>query len=156
MLGVFRNTAPQPRPLQFCVNSKATVRFTLFPGCQGDKTNPIAQSLHVYSTESAYMAVTNLVEDQPDHAKIIADFAIDAIKAANETLVDPDDPEKGCVNIRVGESGDFSFRGHFPCHSFSLLARFYLGFHSGPVVADVVGSRNPVCTGDTSSDICFP
>ncbi|CAB9516536.1 activated protein kinase catalytic subunit alpha-1 [Seminavis robusta] len=67
----------------------------------------------------AYMAVTNLVKDQPDdHTKRIANFAIDAIEAANDTRVDLDDPSKGYVNIRVG-------------------------FHSGPVVADVVGSRNP-------------
>jgi len=67
----------------------------------------------------AYMAVTNLVKDQlDDHAKRIADFAIDAIKAANETNVDEDDPGMGLVNIRVG-------------------------FHSGPVVADVVGNRSP-------------
>lgn len=67
----------------------------------------------------AYMAVTNLVKDQcDDHAKRIAEFAVEAVQAANETLVDTDDPEKGYVNIRVG-------------------------FHSGAVVADVVGSRNP-------------
>lgn len=67
----------------------------------------------------AYMCVTNLVKDQSDdHVKRIATFAIDAIQAANEALIDEDDPEKGRVNIRVG-------------------------FHSGPVVADVVGSRNP-------------
>mmetsp|Transcript_4349 Transcript_4349/g.10184 ORF Transcript_4349/g.10184 Transcript_4349/m.10184 type:complete len:1294 (+) Transcript_4349:125-4006(+) len=66
----------------------------------------------------AYMAVTNLVKDQPrDHAKRIAEFAVDAIQSAKETLVDEDDPSKGYVNIRVG-------------------------FHSGPVVADVVGTRN--------------
>jgi class 3 adenylate cyclase len=33
-------------------------------------------------------------------------------------LIDPDDPDKGYINIRCG-------------------------FHTGPVVADVVGSRNP-------------
>ena len=66
----------------------------------------------------AYMAVTNLVKDQPDHVKRIAAFAIDAIRAANETLVLEDQPELGCVNIRCG-------------------------FHSGPTVANVVGSRNP-------------
>jgi len=66
-----------------------------------------------------YMAVTNLIKDQAeDHAKRIAEFSIDAIKAANRTLIDTDDPGKGCVNIRVG-------------------------FHSGPVVANVVGTRNP-------------
>jgi len=65
----------------------------------------------------AYMAVSNLVEDQHDHTKRIALFARDAIVAARETLIDKDDPDRGCVNIRVG-------------------------FHSGPVVANVVGTRN--------------
>ena len=67
----------------------------------------------------AYMAVTNLIKDQAeDHAKRIALFAIDAVKAANRTLIDAEDPDKGRVNIRVG-------------------------FHSGSVVANVVGTRNP-------------
>jgi hypothetical protein len=65
------------------------------------------------------MAVTNLVKDQDaDHAKRIAEFAIDAIAAANATYIDLEDHDKGFVNIRVG-------------------------FHSGSVVADVVGTRNP-------------
>jgi class 3 adenylate cyclase len=65
------------------------------------------------------MAVTNLVKEQPyDHVKRIAEFAMDAIDAANQTLIDTANPERGCINIRVG-------------------------FHSGPVVADVVGSINP-------------
>jgi len=76
----------------------------------------------VYKVETvgdAYMAVTNLVKDQhEDHAKRIAEFAIDAIEVANSTLIDLSDPGKGFVNIRCG-------------------------FHSGPVVADVVGTRNP-------------
>jgi class 3 adenylate cyclase len=66
----------------------------------------------------AYMAVTNLAEQQPDHCKRIAEFSIDAIRVAKQTLVDKDDSSKGFVNIRVG-------------------------FHSGPVVSSVVGSRNP-------------
>jgi class 3 adenylate cyclase len=67
----------------------------------------------------AYMAVTNLVKDQPDdHVKRIAEFALDAIKAANTTHIDTDNPARGVIKIRVG-------------------------FHSGPIVADVVGSRNP-------------
>jgi len=66
----------------------------------------------------AYMAVTNLVEDQSnDHALRIAKFSIGAIKAAMNCAIDLDDASKGCVRIRVG-------------------------FHSGPVVANVVGSRN--------------
>ena len=64
------------------------------------------------------MAVTNLVEDQKeDHALRIAQFAKLAVQCASETLIDREDPSKGYVQIRVG-------------------------FHSGPVVANVVGSRN--------------
>ena len=63
------------------------------------------------STGDAYMAVTNLVKDQEtDHTKRLALFAYDAIKAANNTLIDVEDPSKGCCTIRVG-------------------------FHSGPCVA---------------------
>ena len=65
-----------------------------------------------------YMAVSNLTKDQPDHTNRIAQFSIDAQKAANETLIDVENPSKGRVDIRIG-------------------------FHSGPVVANVVGSRNP-------------
>ena len=65
------------------------------------------------------MAVTNLVKDQPmDHVKRIAQFARDAVDAANETPIDEDDLSKGYVQIRAG-------------------------FHVGSVVADVVGNRNP-------------
>ena len=66
----------------------------------------------------AYMAATNLVKDQGDHVKRIAEFAIDAVKAASGTLVNASDPSKGFVKVRIG-------------------------FHSGPVVANVVGSRCP-------------
>lgn len=65
-----------------------------------------------------YMCVTNLAVKQNDHVRIMANFAIDALKAASETMVDEDDPTKGFLQLRVG-------------------------FHSGPVVAHVVGTRNP-------------
>ena len=46
--------------------------------------------------------MTNLIREQKDHVKRIARFAIDAIKAASETLIDEDDPDRGYVMIRVG------------------------------------------------------
>jgi guanylate cyclase len=86
------------------------------------KLDALSQKHDVFKVETigdAYMAVTNLVKDQPDdHCKRIAEFAIDAVAAANGTLIDLDDHDKGYVNIRVG-------------------------FHSGSIVADVVGTRNP-------------
>ncbi|CAB9525726.1 Receptor-type guanylate cyclase gcy [Seminavis robusta] len=86
------------------------------------KFDGLSQEHDIFKVETigdAYMAVTNLVKDQPgDHASRIANFAVDAIEAANETLINEDDPFMGHVDIRVG-------------------------FHTGPVVADVVGSKNP-------------
>jgi class 3 adenylate cyclase len=67
----------------------------------------------------AYMATTNLVKDQScDHVSRCAQFAIEATKIASETPVDVDDPSKGFIQIRIG-------------------------FHTGPVISDVVGSRLP-------------
>ena len=66
----------------------------------------------------AYMAVTNLVEQQDgDHSLRIAWFAVEAIEAASATLIDEQDPSRGGIQIRVG-------------------------LHCGPVVATVVGTRN--------------
>ena len=81
----------------------------------------LSRKYDVFKVETigdAYMAVTNLVKDEPDHAKRIAEFAVEAVQQANMTLIDLEDPSLGFVNIRVG-------------------------FHCGPVVANVVGSRNP-------------
>ena len=64
------------------------------------------------------MGVTNLTEEQPDHVKRIAEMAHGMVEAASSTLIDLDQPERGSIRIRVG-------------------------VHSGPVSADVVGSRNP-------------
>ena len=52
------------------------------------------------------------------HAKAIAEFAIDAVEAAGKIMVDSDNPKHGYVSIRAG-------------------------FHSGPVVSNVIGSLNP-------------
>jgi len=86
------------------------------------KFDELSYSNGVFKVETigdAWMGVTNLVEDQSDdHAVRIAQFAISAMKAAQETAVDEDNPSLGNVNLRVG-------------------------FHSGPVVANVVGKRSP-------------
>ena len=75
----------------------------------------------------AYMAATNLLDDQPtDHAARLARFALDAVDAARATPVDPDAPNSPCVEIRVG-------------------------IHSGPVSACVLGTHGAKHTlvGDT-------
>lgn len=66
----------------------------------------------------AYMGVTNLEHDQNDnHVKNIAEFAVDMVNEATKILIDKDKPDMGTLNIRVG-------------------------FHSGPVVSNVIGSTN--------------
>lgn len=78
------------------------------------------------------MCCANLVKDQEDHAKLIASFSMDAVKAAKETLLDTEDESKGYVSIRAG-------------------------FHSGPIVARVVGTRTPKYSifGGTFVDECY-
>ncbi|KAG7351597.1 adenylate and guanylate cyclase catalytic domain containing protein [Nitzschia inconspicua] len=67
----------------------------------------------------AYMGVTNLDGTQgDDHVKCIALWAQDAIIAASKIPIDDEDLSRGYVRIRVG-------------------------FHSGPVVSNVIGSLNP-------------
>ncbi|CAB9499442.1 activated protein kinase catalytic subunit alpha-1 [Seminavis robusta] len=67
----------------------------------------------------AYMGVTNLSgQEFETHVKQVAEYAMEIIAAASKILIDEDAPEKGCVKIRVG-------------------------FHSGPVVSNVIGSLNP-------------
>ena len=63
-------------------------------------------------------AITGLIKHQPDHAKRIAEFSIAAVRVANGTPIDVEDPSKGNISIKVG-------------------------FSSGPVVANVIGTRNP-------------
>lgn len=57
-------------------------------------------------------------DQKDDHAKRLAQFAIDCVRAANEVPLDEDDLSKGYVQIRVG-------------------------LNSGPVIADVLGTRLP-------------
>eukprot|EP00980_Cylindrotheca_fusiformis_P000777 scaffold184_cov125-Cylindrotheca_fusiformis.AAC.12 len=86
------------------------------------KFDKLSQRHDLFKIETigdAYMCAGNLAKDQSgDHVKRVALFALDAIKVASETLIDEENPSDGCVLIRVG-------------------------FHSGPVVSNVVGSLNP-------------
>ena len=60
------------------------------------------------------MAVANLATKQPDHAKRVAEFAMDAIQAVSMVPIDDEDRSKGFVEILSG-------------------------FHSGHVITNVVG-----------------
>jgi serine/threonine protein kinase len=86
------------------------------------KLDSLARKHDLFKIETigdAYMCAANLAKDQSeDHVKRIAEFALEAVEAALKTPVDEDDPSMGNVCIRVG-------------------------FHSGPVVSNVVGSLNP-------------
>ena len=57
-------------------------------------------------------------DENATHVKQIAEFAVEAVAAASNVMIDEDDPSAGYVHIRVG-------------------------FHSGPVVSNVIGSLNP-------------
>jgi len=82
----------------------------------------LANKHEVFKVETigdAWVGVTNLEGNQNDnHVKQIAKFAIDVVAAASKILIDEEDPDKGFVHIRVG-------------------------FHSGHVVSNVIGSLNP-------------
>eukprot|EP00977_Amphora_coffeiformis_P007218 scaffold1569_cov171-Amphora_coffeaeformis.AAC.4 len=82
----------------------------------------LCEKYDVFKVETigdAYMAVTNLVRDQSDdYVKRIALFAIDAVKLAKKIPIDPENLSLGNISIRVG-------------------------FHTGSVVADVVGRTRP-------------
>ena len=86
-----------------------------------EKFDALSRKHEVFKVETigdSYMCASNLIMDQHDHSKRMAAFAMDSIRAANETMIDSDDPALGYVNIRVG-------------------------LHAGPIVANVVGTRAP-------------
>ena len=50
----------------------------------------------------AFLGVTNIPDDTPDHAPRAAGFALEAIVAAQNTPICPSKPALGTVNIRFG------------------------------------------------------
>lgn len=82
----------------------------------------LAKKHNVFKVETvgdAYMGVTNLDGSEYDtHVKQVAEYAKDAIRVASKTLIDEENASTGYLQIRVG-------------------------FHSGPVVSNVIGSINP-------------
>eukprot|EP00980_Cylindrotheca_fusiformis_P005534 scaffold1172_cov115-Cylindrotheca_fusiformis.AAC.9 len=82
----------------------------------------LANKHEVFKVETigdAWVGVTNLEGNQNgSHVRRIAEFAVDAVAAASNVLIDEDNPGLGHVHIRVG-------------------------FHSGQVVSNVIGSLNP-------------
>lgn len=85
------------------------------------------------------MTVTNLAEPQPDHAERMTKFALEAIQVASQTLVDESDPSLGCLEIRIGMR---TLINHLPVAAVSV-SHCMAFTDSGPVVAQVVGSRTP-------------
>lgn len=47
-------------------------------------------------------AVAGIPRFQPDHTLRVAQFSLSAVRAANKVMVDPNNPDLGYVNIRVG------------------------------------------------------
>ena len=81
----------------------------------------LARTYGLFKVETigdAYMCVGGLPDPQADHTLRVARFALEARRAASKVHIDPQDPGKGTLKIRVG-------------------------FHTGSVVASVVGSTNP-------------
>ena len=71
----------------------------------------------VHTNGDSYMVVSNLAKDQSDHAKRIMEFSSAAINVSRDIPIDESNPERGHLMMSIG-------------------------FHSGPVVANIVGSRN--------------
>jgi class 3 adenylate cyclase len=99
-----------------------------------NRFDALAEKHQVFKVETigeAWMGVTNCVADQSsDHAKRIALFVLDAVQAANETLIDVDDPDCGYLSIRVCfHSGEVWRQGQ---HSVSHGEQF--GTESHPVL----------------------
>lgn len=81
----------------------------------------LSQKHGVFKLETigdSWVGVTNLTQLQSDHTARIVHFALDAARVAQATAIHLGKPEMGFVKLRMG-------------------------FHAGPVVSNVIGTRNP-------------
>ena len=80
------------------------------------------------TNDGAFLAVVNLFDEHPDyHAEVAAQFSFDALRTATDASHDVEQP---CMK------GDDEQNG-------SEAITLCIGIHSGPVTANVVGSRCP-------------
>ena len=97
-----------------------------------NKLDELCERLEIFKVETignTFMVVTNLVKSQPNHVSLAARFAVEALLVASTVSINVDDPPAGFVRLRVG-------------------------FHTGPVVTHVIGSKNARFTliGDTGTN----
>jgi guanylate cyclase len=82
------------------------------------RDSPLSIFIH-FLTIARTISLFSVEGNQNDtHVKRIAEFAVEAVAAAGNIMIDEDDPFAGRLHIRVG-------------------------FHSGQVVSNVIGSLNP-------------
>ncbi|KAA6419629.1 MAG: TKL DICTY4 kinase, partial [Trebouxia sp. A1-2] len=131
----FKTMSTELPPQEACANNVSTYFASLAPPTISQQLLQVMSMLdrlyrafdavtsrhNLFKVETigdSYMVVGNLRCPQPDHAARVAYFAIEAVQTAGSILISESNPDMGHLSIRAG-------------------------FHSGPVVASVVGTTNP-------------
>ena len=88
-----------------------------------DRFDTLSETYDIFKVDmmggGAWLGATNCVKDQTnDHTKRISQFAVEIERVARETPLDKEHPERGFVQLQIA-------------------------FHSGPVVAKVIGTVTP-------------
>jgi hypothetical protein len=82
------------------------------------RDSPLSVYIHILTVAHTFSLFSVENNQNDTHVKRMSEFAVEAVAAAGNILIDEDDPSAGCLHIRVG-------------------------FHSGQVVSNVIGSLNP-------------